>query len=64
MPEETPKERLKRLLARMPLDRRHHGNLLDDLERIDDAKAAELADRLEPLLERIDALRKPPTTKA
>ena len=64
MPDETPKEQLRRLLARMPLDRHHHGELLKDLEAMDDAKAARLADELEPLVEKLDLLRHPPKTKA
>jgi hypothetical protein len=63
-PVETPKARLRRLLDRMPLDRQHKERLYKDLESMDDAKAARLADEMEPLVERLDAMANPPKTKA
>lgn len=61
---ESPKERLRGLLGRMPLDRRHKDNLLRDLETMDDAKAASLADDLERIVETLEARANPPKTKA
>ncbi|HTK05378.1 MAG TPA: hypothetical protein VL500_07355 [Candidatus Eisenbacteria bacterium] len=48
----------------MPLDRQHKERLYKDLESMDDAKAARLADEMEPLVERLDAMANPPKTKA
>jgi len=63
-PGETPKARLRRLLERMPLDRQHKERLFQDLESMDDAKADRLADEMESLVERLDAMANPPKTKA
>lgn len=63
-PDEPPKARLKRLLDRMPLDRQHKERLTKDLETMDDAKASRLADEMEPLVERLEAMANPPKTKA
>lgn len=64
MTDETPKARLRRLLDRMPLDRQHKENLYKDLETMDDAKASRLADEMEPLVEKLEAMANPPKTKA
>ena len=64
MPDETPKERLRKLLDRMPLDRQHKEALYKDLETMDDAKAAELAENLAPIVEKLELMANPPKTKA
>ncbi len=61
---ESPKERLRGLLERMPLDRQHKDNLLRDLETRDDAKAASLVDDLARNVETHEARANPPKTKA
>lgn len=61
---ESPKERLRGLLARMPLDREHKENLLRDLETMDDAKAESLIPDLERIVETLEAKADPPKTKA
>lgn len=64
MTAESPKERLRSLLERMPLDRQHKERLLKDLETIDDAKATQLADDLAPIVEKLELMARPPKTKA
>ncbi|HTM68554.1 MAG TPA: hypothetical protein VL426_04595 [Candidatus Binatia bacterium] len=64
MPDEPPKDRLRRLIERMPLDRQHKERLFKDLETIDDAKATQLADDLAPIVEKLDLMAHPPKTKA
>jgi hypothetical protein len=61
---ETPKERLRSLLERMPLDRRHKDVLLKDLAAMTEEKAASLVDDLERIIETLEARSKPPGIKA